>query len=144
MTQATEAIGTEVLFENDQVRVWSMTLAPGATSHVHHHLRNWLYVYVTDDNLMETQFADGRRERSVFGDGFVAHHRVGDINHPDLTHALRNAGESTHRQILIEFKVEPDPADGAPVRVDNGRRIAADEAAGASSSAASDSPQPER
>jgi len=122
MSEVTDAIGTELLFENDEVRVWSMTLAPGAASPVHHHLRNWLYVYVTDDNLMETQFADGRRERALFGDGFVGFHRVGDVAHPDLTHALHNAGARIHRQILVEFKTEPDPTEGAPMRYDNGRR----------------------
>jgi hypothetical protein len=120
--QVTEAIGTELLFENERVRVWSMTIPPGGSSPVHRHRRDWLYAYVTDDNLMETRFADGRRERSLFGDGFVGFYRVGDVEHPDLTHALHNAGDHVHRQILVEFKNEPDPADGAPKRFDNGRR----------------------
>lgn len=122
--QATEAIGTELLFENAQVRVWSMTVKPGESSPLHRHRADWLYVYVTDDNLMETQFADGRTERALFADGFVGFHRAGNGEHPDLTHALHNAGDHTHRQVLVEFKGEVDPDGGDPERFDNGRRQA--------------------
>jgi hypothetical protein len=118
--EVSDAIGTELLFENERLRVWSMTLEPGESSPTHQHLSDWLYVYVTDDNLMETRFADGRRERSLFGDGFVGLHRVSDLGHQDLIHALYNAGSHTHRQILVEFKGEATA--GEPMRSDNGRR----------------------
>jgi beta-alanine degradation protein BauB len=118
----TDAIGTELLFENDQVRVWSMSIEPGEASPVHRHTRDWLYVYVTDDNRMETRFHSGRRARADFDDGYVGYDTIGDPDHPDLTHALHNVGAKPHRQILVEFKDEPGRGDGAPDRVDNGRR----------------------
>jgi hypothetical protein len=120
--EITEAIGTELLFENDRVRVWSMTIEPGGASPVHRHTRDWLYVYVTDDNNMETRFLSGKRAAARFDDGYVGYHVIGDPQHPDLTHALHNRGDRTHRQVLVEFKEQSDAADGAPQREDNGRR----------------------
>jgi hypothetical protein len=99
-----------------------MTVEPGESSPVHHHTRDWLYVYVTDDNTLESRYLDGRRARAHFGDGYVGYHVVGDPSHPDLTHALHNMGERTHRQVLIEFKVNDNASDGGPLRSDNGRR----------------------
>lgn len=120
--EITHAIGTELLFENDRVLVWSMVLEPGKSSPVHRHTRDWLYVYVTDDNVMETHFADGRREGAHFADGYVGFHTIGDLEHPDLVHALHNAGDHVHRQVLVEFKEPHDRRSGDPQRADNGRR----------------------
>ena len=120
--EITEAIGTELLFEDDRILVWSMTLDPGESSPVHRHTRDWLYVYVTDDNRMETRFHNGRREPGHFADGYTAFHALGDGKHPDLVHALHNAGDHTHRQVLIEFKGESQSSSPEPQRTDNGRR----------------------
>lgn len=120
--EITDAIGTELLFENDRVLIWSMTIAPGEASPLHRHTRDWLYVYVTDDNTMETQYPSGRRSTAHFGDGFVGYYEVGDGDNPELIHALHNAGERTHRRILVEFKDAADRPGGEPQQADNGRR----------------------
>jgi len=44
-------IGTELLFENEAVRVWSMELAPGEESPYHVHKLDYVYVYVTPSRL---------------------------------------------------------------------------------------------
>ena len=53
-------IGTRLLFENDRVRVWDLQLAPGESTGVHRHTNDYLYV-VIGDGMLQTVFADGRR-----------------------------------------------------------------------------------
>ena len=38
-------VGTELLFENDRVKVWSMALEPGETSPYHQHDNDYVFVY---------------------------------------------------------------------------------------------------
>ena len=38
------AIGTEILFENDQVRVWDMQVAPGGKKAWHHHMLDYVII----------------------------------------------------------------------------------------------------
>ncbi len=45
------SVGTELLFENEVVRVWSMELAPGQQSPYHEHTLDYVYAYVTPSKL---------------------------------------------------------------------------------------------
>ena len=40
-------IGTEILFENDQVRVWDMQVPPGGKKAWHHHTLDYVIINVT-------------------------------------------------------------------------------------------------
>ena len=44
-------IGTEVVFENDRVRVWEMRLAPGEASAVHRHELDYMLVQLEGDRI---------------------------------------------------------------------------------------------
>ena len=44
-------VGTELLFENDRVRVWGMELAPGESSPYHRHESDYVYVYTTPSQI---------------------------------------------------------------------------------------------
>ncbi len=51
---ATEELGdvaTRVLFENDRVRVWEMTLAPGERSARHRHELDYLLVFFEGERI---------------------------------------------------------------------------------------------
>ena len=39
-------VGTRLLFENERVRVWDLQLAPGESTGVHRHERDYLYVVI--------------------------------------------------------------------------------------------------
>lgn len=44
-------VATKVLFENDRVRVWEMTLEPEARSELHRHDLDYLLVFLEGDRI---------------------------------------------------------------------------------------------
>jgi beta-alanine degradation protein BauB len=93
-------IGTELLFENEAVKVWSMELAPGEDSPYHLHTRDYLFVYTTPSKIAFVEPSGQLGETREYGDGFVNYLAVGG----GLTHQIRNVSDMSHRQILVEFK----------------------------------------
>ena len=93
-------IGTELLFENDAVRVWSMVLEPGEESPYHVHKLDYLFVYVTPSRIAFMDRPGEVKETRDYGDGYVAYASVGE----GITHQIRNMAEVQHRQILVELK----------------------------------------
>jgi beta-alanine degradation protein BauB len=93
-------IGTELLFENEVVRVWSMTLAPGQSMPYHIHLLDYVYVYVTPSRITFMQRPGEVRWTRDYEDGYVNYVSVGD----GIAHQIRNDANIPHRQILVEFK----------------------------------------
>ena len=53
-------VGTEVVLENDQVKVWNLDLEPGQASDWHHH-HHWYVTIVTVPGTLKAEFADGTR-----------------------------------------------------------------------------------
>lgn len=91
------AIGDDVIFENDTIRVWKLTLEPGEIQAWHKHDLPYLVVPLTDgDNLM--RFADGRVRPTA--------EKSGDAlwREPGMPHELENTGAATYANVLIEFK----------------------------------------
>lgn len=99
-------IGTELLFENEAVKVWSMELAPGEDSPYHRHTRDYLFVYTTPSKIAFVDPSGQLGETREYGDGFVNYLAVGG----GLTHQIRNVSDIPHRQILVEFKTVKDMA----------------------------------
>ena len=93
-------IGTELLFENDVVRVWSMTLDPGQSMPYHIHRLDYVYVYVTPSRIAFMEKAGQVKEIRDYADGYVNYVSVGD----GIAHQIRNDADIPHRQILVEFK----------------------------------------
>lgn len=91
-------IGTEIVFENEHVRVWEVCLEPGEVQdwHLHHHP----YVVIpiaSADNVME--YLDGGEARALRETaGRVVFRPAGRV------HKLTNVGETTYRNRLIELK----------------------------------------
>jgi quercetin dioxygenase-like cupin family protein len=107
------SVGTELLFENEVVRVWSMELAPGEDSPFHRHELDYVYVYVTPSKLAYMT-EPGRVERQHdYGDGYVRFTSVG----AGIQHQIRNVADTVHRQVLVELKGSHGQASTA----DNGR-----------------------
>ena len=93
-------IGTELLFENDVVRVWSMVLEPGEDSPYHVHNLDYLFVYVTPSRIAFMEKPGEVTEVRDYADGYVSYMSVGD----GITHQIRNEAQAVHRQILVELK----------------------------------------
>jgi quercetin dioxygenase-like cupin family protein len=93
-------VGTQLLFENDRVRVWDLQLAPGESTGLHRHTTDFLYVVIGDGTL-QTRFADGAAEAP-------RQMRDGDVRFREVTaesiHEAVNVGDRTWRNIVIELK----------------------------------------
>lgn len=99
--QATEMhpIGSQILYEDDQLRIWEVAAGPGEAFPQHFHTLDYVTVSITEADI-EVHEADGRiiRHHRVPGDYLVTH--VGD----GQLHELRNVGSTPYRNRLIEFK----------------------------------------
>jgi quercetin dioxygenase-like cupin family protein len=90
-------IGTEVLYENDQVRVWDMRVAPRGKKPWHHHTMDYVIINVTG----------GKAEiENVQGESYIANDKAGGVIWKDAgeKHELRNLTDAPYRNILVELK----------------------------------------
>lgn len=106
-------VGSEVIFENDVVRVWEMRLETGERSAYHRHELDYLFVYATPSQIEVTQ-ADDATEEQLFEAGYVQFVNVGD----GTEHEIRNTAAERHVQYVIELK----PPSGRAPSSHNGRR----------------------
>jgi mannose-6-phosphate isomerase-like protein (cupin superfamily) len=93
-------VGTSVLLENDQIKVWEIRLAPGERGPFHAHTRNYFWT-VVDGSVGLQRFADGTfmvRRYDVGETRFLEHT-------PDepLIHDLENVGDTDLRFITVEL-----------------------------------------
>jgi beta-alanine degradation protein BauB len=93
-------IGTELLFENQKIRVWQMLLAPGESSPLHRHLHDYVWVDLTPTST-ET-LGPFSPTLLTHHDGFVQYNVVGRGGRT-YDSGIKNAGTTTVRQIVIEF-----------------------------------------
>lgn len=102
-TQPTEHVGTQLLFENERVRVWELAVAPGETLEKHIHRNDYLYI-VTSGGLL--RFADPDNPSDYkdvpFEDNQVAFVPVSGAGKVD--NRLTNVGDKPHRNYVIELK----------------------------------------
>jgi quercetin dioxygenase-like cupin family protein len=97
--QASEQVGTKLLFENDRVRVWEMRLKPGESSARHVHHNDYLFVTLSPATL--TLYPEhGTPETSQAKPSEVEYTEVGT----GITHRLTNSGDTEHWEILVELK----------------------------------------
>ena len=100
MNSVSRNVGTKLLFENDRLRVWDMLLEPGQSCELHQHVYDYVFV-----NIKRAELELNEPGRDPVGraldDGFVQYVVVGPQGQG--AHLIRNAGESTLRQILVEF-----------------------------------------
>ena len=106
-------VGTNVVFEDDKIKVWEFNLEPGEQTPVHTHEMEYVF-YVIDGTTLEVFDADNNQLPSLeLSDGDVVALRMeGDelvvVGNESLrvpvTHSARNAGPATYREILIEKK----------------------------------------
>jgi beta-alanine degradation protein BauB len=96
-------IATEVLFENDRVRIWSMILEPGQATPVHQHDLDYVQVQLAGDRIAGAPEPDneGRyteyREHDVTPGQFWFMPRGG-------VEVAKNVGKETYKGLLIELK----------------------------------------
>ncbi|MFL2763847.1 MAG: hypothetical protein ACJ0A6_02405 [Dehalococcoidia bacterium] len=89
-------IATDVLFENDKVKVWNLILKPGEASDWHMHKRDYITICIEGGGL-DAEFHDGSTGKgSNIGDwAYHGDHQI---------HRVINNTKNTYKNILIELK----------------------------------------
>jgi mannose-6-phosphate isomerase-like protein (cupin superfamily) len=93
-------IATRSLFENQDVRVWEMDVAPGDTFGLHHHSNDYV-LYITGGAALRVDDKD-------FGPyDFIGRERAVFYIKAGGTESFRNVGTTPFREALIEIKRPP-------------------------------------
>jgi beta-alanine degradation protein BauB len=93
-------VGTRLLFENERIRVWDITLEPGERLPFHRHRTSYFYRCETAGRLrVRTPEGDDAEYESPLDE--VHFHEIG----PDdlVVHDLENVGETTVRFTTVEL-----------------------------------------
>ena len=90
-------IGTQILYENEQTRVWEVLLEPGGRQDFHRHELPYLVVTLEGGRNRMT-WLDGRVREFDEPTGQVVFRDAGD------PHMLENIGTTRYRNRLVEFK----------------------------------------
>jgi len=94
------AVGTSLWFENERVRVWEISLAPGQRAPFHAHTRPYFWTCVAPGQAIQ-RFVDGREELLDYVDGQTKFNYCTTAE--PLIHDLENAGESELRFVTVEL-----------------------------------------
>lgn len=89
-----------LLFENDRVKAWSLTLEPGQSTPQHTHQLDEIVICLESSKLRLIK-------PGPEPEGETVHPNTGDVFMPKVkgvTHVMTNAGDTRYRQISIELK----------------------------------------
>jgi quercetin dioxygenase-like cupin family protein len=117
------AVGSTVLFENDRVRVWEMTLAPGEHCDYHRHHHDHVILYPQAGQMRGQEF--GGQEWGLVQEaepGFVMYRTVGQAG-PLPPHRLKNTGTETVVHYIVELLGESPSASAGPWQHNDHGRI---------------------
>ena len=94
------AVGTALLLENERVRVWDITLAPGERTPFHCHRTTYFYRCETGGRW-RVRTIDGEVASGEDPAGSVTYHRLepGET----LVHELTNVGDAPLRYTTVEL-----------------------------------------
>jgi len=94
-------IGTELVFEDEHVRVWRIVLEPGEEAPWHTHALDYTSVSIEGD-VIERGNADGTVDRIAVRPGaFSRWHQSTE------RHMLRNVGSTRFSNVIVEIKGLP-------------------------------------
>jgi hypothetical protein len=93
-------VGTRMLYENDRVRIWEVSLAPGEASDFHKHDVDYVIVQIEGDHVIGVPHPESGLD---ILDGEIRPGRTRFIPKGGEEWAL-NVGNDPYREILIELK----------------------------------------
>jgi hypothetical protein len=104
MAEPTERVGSRLLYENDRVRVWDVSLAPGESLETHIHRLDYVILVESGGLLRSSDPENPANDRDIhFQDDQVEFRTVGEGKIDNL---LTNIGTKRHRNYVIELKQE--------------------------------------
>ena len=96
-------VGTEVVFENDRVRIWELRLAPGEKSAVHRHDLDHILVLVSGDRIAVEPEPDTGGPFKQFLEADVVPGAAVYVSRGGVETAV-NTGAEPYVEIIIELK----------------------------------------
>ena len=97
------AIGQDLVFENESVRVWHMALEPGERMPVHRHVCTYFWTAMEGGRFLQRTY-DGTTYESEFPDGETHFYYVGEGEY--ALHNLENVGDKRMSFCAVELKKE--------------------------------------
>ncbi len=119
-------VGTRLLLDNEQLRVWELKLEPGATSDLHHHALDYVMVQVSGDKVAARFEPDseGTFAGAEFLEGDVVPGAAYFAEAGGRETAI-NTGQETFHEVVLELKRGgPSRRDDAPTGLTVGSVIA--------------------
>ena len=110
-------LGSSVIFEDESVRIWNFTLAPGESTSLHRHDYDYHFVAIAPTQL-KVWGEDGSRLFDFRAEGVLAFNVVGDYLEPvgielpfkvPRVHVAKNIGDSVYNEIIFESKIPANP-----------------------------------
>ena len=92
-------VGTALLFENDRVRVWDLSVGPGERAPFHCHTTTYFFVCVEGGRVLN-RFPDGN---AVTMDVEVGVTWFSDVEDGSEIHDLENVGDTPLRFTTVEL-----------------------------------------
>lgn len=89
-------VGTQLVYRDESVRVWTLELAPGQEAPMHQHPCDYVYV-VVHGGRTEMRLADGTVVPSEDDGGHSVFHTA------DQPHSLKNVGMTPYKNIIVEL-----------------------------------------
>ena len=96
-------MGDEVVFENDRVRIWELTLPPCADSNVHQHELDYILVILGGDRVAAVQEPDSVSSLPPYFEAAVTPNTTVFVERGGIEIA-RNVGAEPYHEFIIELK----------------------------------------
>ncbi len=96
-------IGTNVVYEDDTVRVWRLKLAPGEDSPIHRHELDHLLIQVSGDRIAVVPEPDTKGPFSEMLEADVVPGAVVRVRRGGVERA-RNVGSQPYLEVIVELK----------------------------------------
>ncbi len=106
MTETNGAIATEVVFEDEHVRVWKQVVPAGGTIEKHKHELDYCLVNIAGEGPIDVRFHEGTGGALGEEFSFNPAPRTADFVRAGHIETAVNSGEE-YRAILVEFKAQP-------------------------------------
>ena len=101
-----ENVGTKLLFENEKIRVWDLSLAPGESLPTHVHKLPFCFIVARGGHLQHADPNDDSTAREVnYQDNLVVFRDPTTQDGGEAVHLqLTNIGDAPYQNFVIEFK----------------------------------------
>jgi beta-alanine degradation protein BauB len=96
-------IGTNLLYEDDEIRIWDMRLAPGEESAPHRHMCDYVIVDVAGDKIAAKAVPGYPMEYGDYIEAPVEQGHTTFLKQGSVETAV-NVGVKPYRNVLVEFK----------------------------------------